>query len=73
MFQTDDPTPDIHQRDVADLTREDLLSVFEVAKDEGFHRSQEALVELLNVLDQVLGEAEIQLSVESRDGCRVNG
>lgn len=68
MFQTDDPTPDIQQRDVADLTREDLLSAFEVAKDEGFHRSQEALVELLNLLDQVLGAAELQLPAESQTG-----
>lgn len=73
MFQTKDPIPDIQQRDVADLTREDLLSALEVAKHEGFHRSLEALVELLNVLDQVLGEAEIQLSAESQDGYRVNG
>lgn len=55
MFQLYDRATDSQQRDTAELTREDLLLAIETAKEEGFFASEKALIELLKLLDRVLG------------------
>ena len=56
MFRTDPTAQDASTSDYAELKRIDLVHAIETAKVEGFEATEEALVELLSVLDDVLGE-----------------
>jgi len=67
MFRTDLPTPENEPGGVSELTRDDLVRAIESTKAEGFRCSEKALLELLSVLDDILGvRGQINYRVKAR-------
>ncbi len=56
MFGTDQTSQKTGTTDYAELKRVDLIHAIEAAKAEGFEATHEALIELLSVLEDVLGD-----------------
>ena len=68
MFYTELPTPPEH-RDFTELKRDDLVVAIEAARAEGYTATEDALLELLVVLDDVLGDGgQIRYRFKPRPG-----
>lgn len=55
MFHADLPTPELNSSEFSELKRDDLVLAIECARAVGFYSSEKALLELLSVLDDILG------------------